>query len=242
MVFACNTLWVRIPSELAVGMCVASGGSRHYKGCAPMISFQDIILPSDPRAAELSDVQVWKSRRGGYFIDEAAARHDGATHVFCSICSQAAQKPYHICDSCRDLKDAKHYDTAEVREWDRSSCHGDLYSSFADKYMDIDEIVEYCVENSTEDNVLLPSKLRLYLCKHVPLPLLEDVDLFPHHCGVAFENGYEFELPENIALAIQSLNDLITSYNERGAAVWDSTKYRPSDEVLAELDALVASE
>ena len=182
-----------------------------------MSAADDVILPSDDRAAKLVTVTGWVSRDGLFFgANERTARWSGSTHAVCSACGEVCPKHYTKCQGCRDLDSiAKH----EARER-RIYVSGMLYSHLRDRFfVDLDELLEYCEYESV--NI---ADLQVVLCEPIRPRYLDDED-------------FADELPEDgsIADSAPKLWELMQQWNaeiDRMCAAGEGTSWEPSKYAL----------
>jgi hypothetical protein len=178
-----------------------------------------IILPDSDESATAETVQVWRSRNGRYYFAERDARWDGATHVNCSECGKPWPKGRTICSSCMNKRDWQKWNNAPRKEWDGVVM---LYSDVADQYFrGEEEVTDYCDDNS-DDGVVTPKSLRLYICEPNYADTIDGSiweDIVPE----------DNDIPDDMQEAVDALNKVIISRRENGEAVsWSPGKYVPS--------------
>jgi hypothetical protein len=105
---------------------------------------EEVVLPTDDKAATFGTVEGWTSRHGRFFgagvPGERAARYDGSTHSICDACGATCSKYYIKCGACRSKAEVEKHKAREIKEWDGE---GGLYSELLDKYyFDLDDL--YC--------------------------------------------------------------------------------------------------
>lgn len=118
---------------------------------------EKVILRDSPEAAQPVTVTAWKSSTGRLFFDEWSARYDGSTHSLCEDCGEPSEKPYTVCDSCRDLREEAKYEALPRAEWDGKAM---LYSETKERYY---SAPEYAEDDLEEGQTL--ADLRLVICE-----------------------------------------------------------------------------
>lgn len=168
-----------------------------------------ILNTSDDAAKFVTDIEGWVDRHGRFFgNDKNGARWSGCTHIVCSECGQPTPKNYLICESCREKKAIKRYESKERKKWGRET---PLYSETADEYFfDEDSLRDFL-----EDDEYTIQSLRLTICDPVYFKeVYED-----YFCDELSEDG---ELPQDIIGALEDLNTLLRNH---GPASWTPGKY-----------------
>lgn len=166
-----------------------------------------IILDTDPEAAELVTVTLWKSSKGNLYSREDAARYDGCTHRACEVCGEPALKHYLLCDECRDDKDIEKYESREKISWDYET---PIYSETHDKYIidsnDLNDLLEE-LDTPLIDLACgcVASTLRLRSCKPIYLSQIQE-DYWSD------DLAEDQDLPKEILAALEVLNDSISSH------------------------------
>ncbi len=154
---------------------------------------ETIILPESEESAVQVTMTLWKSRTGKLFVEESAAKLDGATHSVCQDCGKPSQKFYLRCSSCGKLEDARRYEARPKKEWDGTT---PLYSDKYDQYFfSLEEAEELLEEGETL------ADLWLRICEPVYARSLES-------------DYYESELPED-GECPDWLLDAIESFNKQ---------------------------
>lgn len=170
---------------------------------------KQILNTSDDAAKFVTDIEGWVDRHGRFFgNDKNGARWSGCTHIVCSDCGQSTPKNYLICESCREKKAIKQYESKERKKVDRET---PLYSETADEYFfDEDSLRDFL-----EDNECTVQSLRLIICEPIYLKEIDE-DYF---CDELADDG---ELPEAVVDALDNLNAVIRDENP---VSWTPGKY-----------------
>lgn len=171
----------------------------------------EVILPSDPRAAEQVTVTLWRSRTGRLYDREDTARHDGSTHGSCEDCGAACDKMWTSCRACRDNRALERWEKRERRPWNGNP----LYSEAMNDYFnDLDDVETYLDGDSHIDD------LRLVQCEPV-YPRAIDGDRFFDDLP---EDG---EIPEALSKAMDAFNaavkGIVLSYTPGKYRLEDAT-------------------
>ena len=160
---------------------------------------QEKIFYADDKAAKQTTISGWLSSTGRLFTDENIARYDGSTHVVCKKCGGDCEKPYFVCELCRNKLDDEKYLKKEFKEWDGET---PLVIFGTDNYFfDYDGLISHC-----EDNGLELKDLQLVICEPVFLPELDFCDFF--HDELPEDGDLRYEAPEVIE-AFEVLNRVI---------------------------------
>lgn len=167
-----------------------------------------VILPDSPEAASEQTITGWVSRNGFFYgSNERLARYDGSTHSYCTTCKGIASKSYTLCDGCRDKEETIRWNKRELVEWDGETpfCleDGDTY------FHDVDEFFDWFDDASFDDETK-PEDVRLLLCVPTLIKTLDVEDIL----GSDYETIEEFELPDEIAKALEALNVAIKANNK----------------------------
>lgn len=159
-----------------------------------MTNQNEIILDTDPRAAEFKTLQGWVSREGRFFgKNEDAARYDGCTHRKCRDCPNAAKKSWLICDDCRTKWGKEKHAARNVEAWDGVT---PLYSNAMDEYF-------FCVDSladELDEREMRPEDALLVLCDPTYARQIEPNDYYSDDLP---EDG---DVPEEIEKAFAALN------------------------------------
>lgn len=157
----------------------------------------EVILPSDPLAAEQVTVTLWRSRGGGLYDNERTARIAGCTHRRCEGCGAVCDKSWTSCRACRDTRDVERWEKRERRPWNGNP----LYSEWLGEYInDLDDAEDW-LANSDNDRLTIDD-LRLVQCEPV-YPRELDGDRFFDDLP---EDG---EMPEALVNAMDAFNDAV---------------------------------
>lgn len=196
---------------------------------------KEIILPGDPRAAELVTVRAWRSRNGTlYAYDETwteseiqyaerMARDSGATHRYCASCGVVVAKPAMYCAECERARDVERHAKRERAAWDGKS---GLYSQAASRWFwSADELLEWVEDEGVGD----VEALRVVLGEPIRPALSTEhfADEFP-------DDG---DCPDELWDAVEAFNErvknLVLSWTQTEVALdWAATfpKERGRDE------------
>jgi hypothetical protein len=162
-----------------------------------MTNQDEIILDTDPRAAEFRTVQGWVSRDGRFFGDnEDAARYSGCTHRKCRDCDNPARKSWLICDACRARVDREKHAGRKVEPWDGTTM---LFSNAMDEYFwDAESLADELHERGmrAEDAMIV-------LCDPIYPKQIDPDDYYSDELP---EDG---DVPEEIAKAFDALNAIL---------------------------------
>lgn len=66
------------------------------------------VLVTDKTATKVEGMRLWKSIKGGFFLNEDAANRDGATHDICE-CLGVKMIGLALCDECTDKRQLEKY-------------------------------------------------------------------------------------------------------------------------------------
>ena len=165
-----------------------------------MTTDENIILDTDPRAAEAQIGTVWKSATGGIFVDERAARYDGCTHVSCQDCGKPVVKTWISCDACRERKAIERYLKRPEEDW-TGECLvvGDRF------YFDEDSVVEALLDEEIPMDYELA---RPEVGERECVPQVDPEDLFSDYTD---EDGESY-VPDEILPLIEQLNAAIEKH------------------------------
>lgn len=160
-----------------------------------MATEREVVMFDAPEAAKEVTVTGWASRHGLFFgEDERTARYDGCTHRACEQCGTATPKHRLLCRECSSLKSRERWLALPEVEWTPLVC---IYQD--DTYFhDEDGFLEWC-----EDNEVDPATVMLVACEPVFATEIDAEDYFADDIP---EDG---ELPDEIAVAVGRLNDVI---------------------------------
>lgn len=162
-----------------------------------MSNTEEIILPDDPRAAELKTINVWVSRRGNWYREESEeiARWDGSTHRKCE-CGDVTEKMWTICSACRRKKEDARHAQRQTAPWDGQSM---IYSDRLDEYFTDED----SLKDQLRENDMSPADAVLLHCIPVRAHALDPHDIYNDDLP---EDG---ELPAGIAEAFAALNQAL---------------------------------
>jgi hypothetical protein len=168
---------------------------------------KEIIYEDDPRAATKKMVELWVPRGGNYgYRDEKYARYLGATHKKCEECGapMGIKTGYVICDKCRLKAKKKKWEDAPSRPIAEKDCC--YYSDLLDKYLDDDDLSDWCDENGVGDTDAACKALLLYHTVETQLNTI-DVDYITEEA--LYDSGFTTEdiLDEETLALIDKLND-----------------------------------
>lgn len=157
---------------------------------------EEIIVPSDDRAASIKTITGWVSRNGRFYgDDEHQARYDGSTRGTCSQCGSVSQKSRTKCDECIQKDKIERFNNLPIVEWDGKTA---LYCEVNDKYFwhseEIDEFLE--------ENELTPDDLQLFICE-------------PEYASEISSDIWEDILPGEDHEVPKELENLIKEFNEK---------------------------
>ena len=188
-------------------------------------NIEEIILPSDPRAAKLMTVTGWVSRNGRFYGTgenaERIARYDGSTVNECRECGSQCRKNHTMCDACTNKNRVEKYlalPEADVPDG-YLVCHAETYAS------DLSELIEELINDG-----ISPTSACIYICKpnHAP-----DFNVYDHLCDVIPSEDDSWEAPEEILEAAAALNKAL---HEHGRNIsWTSGTTRPKASLIAEI-------
>lgn len=173
---------------------------------------EEVILPSDERAARHVTITGWVARDGRFWgEDERMARYCGSTHSVCEDCGATCGKSYLVCDPCRNKRDLARYQALPLVPW-----NGKMFTTLdGDEWWDdIFEFFEWC-----EDEGVDP--------KDMWLVNGEEIDLYQVHGDMWVDQLPEDgELPQAIEDARRELNRVIREHNLKGSGVFHVSKER----------------
>lgn len=175
------------------------------------------IIPYDsPESASFKTVTGWVSSDGVFCgNDEHVARYRGCTHIKCKECNALTPKEYTHCDSCREAKDTKRWESLPRKDWNGKDA---LYSESCDVYfLDIDQLSDFCL-----DHEVGVGSLRLIICEPIQL---RQIDSSYWKDELA---EYQ-ELPKEVEEAMEQLNEVIRA---QPAVSWTPGKYVPTDQSI----------
>ncbi|MEJ7938216.1 hypothetical protein WKH77_10525 [Acinetobacter baumannii] len=112
----------------------------------------EVILPTDPIAAQPTQELVWISRTGKKFLEESIARYDGSTHRKCNRGHIIPKQSY--CKECYALDQREKYEKFPKRVWKGEH----IYSIAADKWFfseSREDLLEYMKEKQQNENDLM---------------------------------------------------------------------------------------
>lgn len=174
---------------------------------------EKIILPSSPEAAQLKTIEVWVSRLGGVYennaLGERDARHMGATHRQCKNPQHPPTFKNLLCKICADDEKTRKYNEMEGKPWDGvlpiCPIDGDEY------FYDYDDLVDYlagCITPEYPDlNSMkeLITGLKLVHCKKNFFSEIDACDLFESD----LRGLEEAEVPDELLNAVDGVNEII---------------------------------
>lgn len=170
---------------------------------------EKIVMRDSDEAAKPHTMQGWLSRNGRFYADEATARYDGCTHIYCRDCNAPTEKNWLICGTCRDKADQSKYDAMPKKKWDGEAM---LYSFAHEKYLcDLEEAESLLEPGETLDD------LRLVICEPNYAKKI-DID---HFCDDLAED--EDSLPA-------ALQDAVDAFNKASDGIvlsWSPGKFAP---------------
>jgi hypothetical protein len=181
---------------------------------------EEMILSTDPRAAELRTVQLWVSRNGGHYMDEDSARYDGCTHRPCSRCGAPAEKMYISCPACRKIAELEKYNALEFKAWDGQAM---LYSEALDMYFTSADDIE---EHLARDAIYGKRELMLMICEPEFPHYLDGDD---HFVDQLAEDQRLEDVAPKLAAAIDEVNRIITE--EKEILCWMPGRFRTEIEI-----------
>jgi hypothetical protein len=175
------------------------------------------IFEDSPEAATPITVTAWKSRTGHIFLEERAARYNGATHRRCQ-CGGTVAMNDRMCYPCREKHDVerwqKSWEAGGKLVWDGET---PIYSDAWDRYFFdfeslIDSFTDYedSYDTSKEEG-------RFYLCKSV---YAREVDV-DYWCD---DLGEDNDLPSELYKALEAFNATIKAYGKPLSYTPDYTK------------------
>ena len=187
-----------------------------------MAKTEEIILPSDPRAAKLMTVTGWVSRNGRWYgDDERTARYDGSTASECRECGTQCRKGYTMCDACSNKREREKYlALPEVDVPDGYMvCHEETYAS------DLSELIDELLEDG-----IFPTSACIYICEpnHAP-----DFNMYDHLCDVIPSEDDRWKSPKEILEAAVALNKALHEYGRNIS--WTAGRTRPKASLIAEI-------
>ncbi|UXY09028.1 BREX-1 system adenine-specific DNA-methyltransferase PglX [Kosakonia sp. ML.JS2a] len=186
---------------------------------------EKIVMMDSDEAASIQTVTGWVDRYGRFWgKDEVAARWSGATHRKCK--NKPDQHPIHAknfwCEICHQEARQKTFDEMEKQVW-----KGEPLVIFDDDmyFFDISDLVDYCEEHN-----LLPSEIRLVICKPNMPP---EIDMNDHLQEIIPDGGDHNDIPEEIWQAAEALNKAL---RESPAISWSAGNAAAivSDDILTD--------
>lgn len=166
----------------------------------------------DEKAAKQTTISGWLSNSGRFFTEEHIARYDGCTHVICEECKGECEKPYYVCQACREAREDEKYLAMPFKEWAEEMLV--IYGS--DTYFTEEwEVVDYC-----EDEGIDIKDLQLMICEPVYLPELDYSDFFHDELPEDFVLA---DVAPNVIDAFEVLNSVI---RKQKPASWVQGKFR----------------
>ncbi len=190
---------------------------------------EEIILPSDDRAAKLTTVTGWVSRAGHFYgNDERTARYDGSTHNKCETCGAVANKGWLSCAACSNKKRHEKYLEIPFKEWDGTTplClhHDDKY------FFSEDDLIEFIEEN--EDENYTGEDLELMICEPNYASEIDADDMYQDI--LPEDQSLDDRYPE-LAAKIEEVNQFIRE--EKKAISWNEGRWRTEYKYKRELEA-----
>ncbi len=177
------------------------------------IPAKTVVLPTDPEAAELVTIQLWKARDGRMYDDERVARYAGSTHRVCA-CGVVTDKHRTRCDRCQAKADHDDWLALPLVEWDGST---PLCTFRGDTYFFSREEIDDHLDNL--DERIAASDLDLVLCEP-RRPRMLDEDYFSDDLP---EDGDFNDLPKAVQDAVEAFNKAV---RECSPTCWYPAKKR----------------